>query len=215
MMAAQWAALTAIRRSRVLAVLRAPDATVFPAATTVLAEAGIDCVEITLTSPGALHALAAMARAAERDGTTIGAGTVLTRDQAAAAVDAGATFLISPSVAIDVIEVGRERGITVITGAATPTEIEAAWQLGAHMVKVFPAAQLGGPAYISAIRGPFPDIPLVPTGGIRIDVAAEYLAAGAVAIGVGGPLTGELSGEGDLKALGQRARHLRKVVDSA
>ena len=134
-------------------------------------------------------------------------------EQVRAAVEAGAQACVSPALAPEVIEACREAGVPAIPGAMTPTEIETAWRLGAEMVKVFPAS-VGGPDYVRAIRAPLPDIPLVPTGGVGIGDAAQYLAAGAVAVGIGSPLLGDACAGGDLDALRERISLLCKEIAS-
>jgi 2-dehydro-3-deoxyphosphogluconate aldolase/(4S)-4-hydroxy-2-oxoglutarate aldolase len=202
------AAVDRILGSRVVAILRARDASRFGEIASVLAEAGITTIEFTLSSDGALAALAAVAGRLP-EGVALGAGTVLDADAASAAVDAGATFLVSPAVCLDVVERGAELGVPVLAGALTPTEILAAWRAGAAAVKVFPAAEAGGPAYVKAVRAPLPHIPLVPTGGVGADNAAAYLEAGAVAVGLGGSLVGDGV---DLDALRRRAEDVVRVV---
>jgi 2-dehydro-3-deoxyphosphogluconate aldolase/(4S)-4-hydroxy-2-oxoglutarate aldolase len=203
--------LSQIRRSRVVAVLRASDASRFGDVADVLAEAGVICIEFTLSSGGALDALRKYAdRVPSR--VALGAGTVLDSEMAAAAVDSGATFLITPALCLDVIEWGVGRDVPVIAGALTPTEVLAAWRAGASAVKVFPVSTAGGPAYIRALRAPLADVPLVPTGGVAIADAARYLEAGAVAVGMGAPLLGDAGGGGDLGALGDRAAELVRRI---
>ena len=205
------AMLEPIARSRVVAVLRARDASRFVEVGTVLAEAGVTCIEFTLSSEGAVDALRAFAARLPR-GVAIGAGTVLDAEAATAAVDAGATYLISPALCRDVIERGADLGVPVIAGALTPTEILDAWRAGASAVKVFPAAEAGGPAYIRAVLAPLPHVPLIPTGGVEIDDASDYLAAGAFAVGLGGSLIGDAGAGGDLDALRARAQALVEAV---
>ncbi|MET8876191.1 bifunctional 4-hydroxy-2-oxoglutarate aldolase/2-dehydro-3-deoxy-phosphogluconate aldolase [Nocardia sp. NPDC004604] len=191
----------------VIAILRAPSAARFAEVTATLHEAGITAVEFTLNTPGALDAL----RDSSGFAHPVGAGTVLTALDAARAVDAGATYLITPTVCPEVIAEGRRLGVPVICGAFTPTEIHSAWAAGATMVKVFPAA-VGGPGYLKAIRGPLPQIPLVPTGGIGLADARAYLDAGATALGMGSPLVGDACISGDLDALRERAVAVRKAL---
>lgn len=198
----------AVAACPVVAILRASSADRFADVIDVLADAGIRAVELTFTTPDVLAALEA-ASAAHGDGLAIGAGTVMTPDEARRAVDAGAGYLISPSVGLDVIEEGKRLGVPVLPGALTPTEIVTAHRAGATMVKVFPCGSLGGPSYIKALRGPLPGIPLVPTGGVALDSAVAYLEAGAAAVGIGSPLQGDAADEqGDLDALRDRARRL-------
>jgi 2-dehydro-3-deoxyphosphogluconate aldolase/(4S)-4-hydroxy-2-oxoglutarate aldolase len=144
---------------------------------------GLSALEITLTTPGALRAIEAMARV---DGAIPGGGTVLTPDDARRVADAGGRFALSPVFDPEVVDEAHRLGLLAVPGTSTPTEILAAHRHGARLVKVFPAAALGGPAYIRAVRGPLPDIPLVPTNGVTPDTIADYLAAGSVMVGVGG-----------------------------
>lgn len=188
----------------VIAILRAANAKRFAEVTAVLHESGITAVEFTLTTAGALDALRDCAGLAH----PIGAGTVLTAADAARAVDAGAAYLITPVVSVEVIEEGRRLGVPVISGALSPTEIRQAWTAGSAMVKVFPAA-IGGPGYIRAVRAPLPDIPLVPTGGVGLGELRAYLDAGATALGIGAPLIGDACTGGDLDALRERAQLVR------
>jgi 2-dehydro-3-deoxyphosphogluconate aldolase/(4S)-4-hydroxy-2-oxoglutarate aldolase len=191
----------------VVAILRASSAARFPEVAAALHEAGVTAVEFTLTTPGALEALRECAGHAH----PLGAGTVLTAEDADKAVEAGAAYLITPTVALEVIAEGRRLGVPVIAGALTPTEIHQAWTAGATMVKVFPAS-VGGPAYISAVRAPLPHVPLVPTGGIGVADAAAYLAAGARAVGMGSPLIGDACSSGDLDPLRDRVHTLLETL---
>jgi len=199
--------MEALAQSRVVAVLRAVvgDARLLEAART-LGDAGVRVIEFTLTTPGALEALTSYASSAPPD-ACIGAGTVVSAADARRAVDAGATYLVTPVVAPEVVVVARERGVPVLVGALTPTEILVAYRAGASAVKLFPAA-LGGPRYLKLVRDPFPQVPLVPTGGIGIEEAPAYLAAGAVAVGMGGQLVGDALDGGSLAELSGRARRL-------
>lgn len=194
-----------IAESRLVAVLRAPIPDHVAEAARRLASWGVRCIEITLTIPGALGVLKELAAKGAGE-ALIGAGTVITRQEAEDAIAAGATYLLSPLFAQEVVDVGLANGVPVIPGAATPTEIAAAWRSGCAAVKVFPAAALGGPAFVKSVRDPLPDIPLLPTGGIGADDVARYLQAGAVAVGVGSPLTGSSLTSGDLTDLQRRAR---------
>ncbi|WP_436495004.1 bifunctional 4-hydroxy-2-oxoglutarate aldolase/2-dehydro-3-deoxy-phosphogluconate aldolase [Actinokineospora sp. HUAS TT18] len=189
----------------VIAILRADSATRFAEVTATLRAAGVQAVEFTLSTPGALDALRECADLG------LGAGTVLTAADAARAVDAGARYLITPAVCAEVIAEGRRLGVPVYAGALTPSEILDAWTAGASMVKVFPAS-FGGPGYISAIRAPLPHIPLVPTGGIGVAEAKAYLDAGATAVGMGGPLVGDACVGGSLAALRERALELVEAL---
>jgi 2-dehydro-3-deoxyphosphogluconate aldolase / (4S)-4-hydroxy-2-oxoglutarate aldolase len=191
-----------------IAILRSTTAVRYVDVSDVLVDAGIRAVEFTFTAPDVAAALRAYAARKPGD-VALGAGTVTTVEQAREAVEAGATYLISPALCLPVIEEGNRLGVPVLPGAFSPTEILSAWRAGAAMVKVFPASALGGPAYVKAVRGPMPDIPLVPTGGVDASNAAAYLAAGAAGVGVGTPLVADACEPGgDLDALAARARDL-------
>ena len=148
---------------------------------------GIPIVEITMTVPGAVDVIAALARQCGSQ-VLIGAGTVRHVEAARRCLDAGAQFLVSPGTNRETIEFAAERGVVMMAGALTPTEVDFAWQLGSDYVKVFPCSAVGGAAYIKALKGPFPDVPLVPTGGVNLQSAADFLKAGSAALGVGGEL---------------------------
>jgi 2-dehydro-3-deoxyphosphogluconate aldolase / (4S)-4-hydroxy-2-oxoglutarate aldolase len=149
-------------------------------------EGGISVAEITMTVPGALEVISDLAR--NSPGVLIGAGTVLNADSARRCLEAGAQFLVSPGLHLKTVEHAVHHKVLIIAGALTPTEIMAAWEAGADFVKVFPCSNVGGPSYLRALKGPFPDIPLVPTGGVNLETAQEFLRAGASALGVGGEL---------------------------
>jgi 2-dehydro-3-deoxyphosphogluconate aldolase/(4S)-4-hydroxy-2-oxoglutarate aldolase len=173
-------------------VLRCDSADVALRVADILIEAGLRAIEITMTVPNAIDAITALARRAGSSSSrpVIGAGTVIDADAARRAIDAGAQFIVSPGLVPEVIQVarGEDAGVAVLPGALTPTEILAAARAGGDLIKVFPVQQVGGPAYIRALRGPFPDIPLVPTGGVDLDNVADHFRAGATAVGVGSEL---------------------------
>jgi 2-dehydro-3-deoxyphosphogluconate aldolase/(4S)-4-hydroxy-2-oxoglutarate aldolase len=190
----------------VVAILRAADAGRFLEVGRVLYEAGVRAVELTLTSSGALEAFARLREELPSD-ALLGVGTVRSVGDAQRSVEAGATYLIAPDFRPEVAAWAVERGVPVVPGALTPTEIAAAWGAGATAVKVFPVSAVGGPAYVKAVRAPLPEVPLVPSGGVGIEDVGAYLAAGAVAVGIGSPLLGDAGDPGgDLEALGDRAR---------
>ncbi|MEU4220168.1 bifunctional 4-hydroxy-2-oxoglutarate aldolase/2-dehydro-3-deoxy-phosphogluconate aldolase [Actinoplanes sp. NPDC026623] len=195
-----------ICRSGVVAVLRAPTADAFAAIGDVLVEAGITALEVTLTSRGAVEAIAGLRRQLPA-GVAVGAGTVLTLADAKAGVDAGATFLVSP---VYVPELDGFQ-VPVYPGAFTPTEIYTASRGGAPLVKLFPAATVG-PRFIKDLHGPLPGVRIMPTGGIEITDVANWLAAGAAAVGLGGPLIGDAADGGSLARLAARARHAVDAV---
>lgn len=197
----------ALRASRVVAVLRGDDPARVVEAGVALHDAGITCLEATFTTPGAAEAIAELARRLPK--ASVGAGTVLEPAQADEAVRAGATFLVTPAPCLDVVAAAA--GAPVLAGAFTPGEVLAVWRAGASAVKIFPAAT-GGPGHVRDLRGPLPDIPFVPTGGIGVGDAAAYLQAGAVAVGLGSALTGRLEKGQDLAALQDRARALLREL---
>jgi 2-dehydro-3-deoxyphosphogluconate aldolase / (4S)-4-hydroxy-2-oxoglutarate aldolase len=147
---------------------------------------GIPIVEITMTVPGAVDVIAELRRAAPD--ILVGAGTVLDMNAALQCAEAGAQFLVSPGFNSGIAGAARETGLLLMAGALTPTEVMEAWLAGADFIKVFPCGNLGGPKYIRALKGPFPSVPLVPTGGVNLETAADYICAGVAALGVGGEL---------------------------
>ncbi|MEC3919815.1 bifunctional 4-hydroxy-2-oxoglutarate aldolase/2-dehydro-3-deoxy-phosphogluconate aldolase [Nocardia sp. CDC160] len=174
-------ALRAILADRALTVVRAPEIPDPAALAGALAGAGIRAVELTFTTPGVVDAIRAIADAGVG---IIGAGTVLTRGQAESAIEAGARFLVTPGLTEEVAEVAARREIPVVMGAFTPSEVMRAMELGAAAVKIFPARALG-PGYLKDLRGPFPDVRLIPSGGVNAGNAADFLAHGAVAVTAG------------------------------
>lgn len=176
---------------------------------------GIPTVEITMTVPGALKVLE---QTADRlgDRALLGAGTVLDAETARAAILAGAQFLVSPHLNPRVIETARRYSCVSIPAGLTPTEIVAAWEAGADFVKVFPCGQVGGAAYIRALRGPLPHIDLIPTGGVNLETAGEFLKAGAAAVGVGTELVDRRAvQEGRYEIITERARQFAEAVARA
>ena len=180
-------ALSTLREIGIVPVIRAESADAALAVVEALVEAGLTVAEITMTVPRAIDAIASVAKRFG-DKVLVGAGTVTDAATARRAVDAGAEFIVTPCLVPDVIELARRMDVAVLAGALTPTEVFEAFRLGADMVKVFPAQNVGGASYLRALRGPFPKIPLVPTGGVTLDNVGEMFDAGAVAVGVGGEL---------------------------
>lgn len=173
-------AMKIMAQDRALTVVRAPAIPDVTALAGALADGGIRAVELTFTTPDVLDHV----RAAADAGYLVGVGTVLTGDQAKAAIDAGARFLVTPGLRPDVSAVAGETEIPVLIGALTPTEVQAAVELGAAAVKIFPA-KVFGPGYLRDLHGPYPDVPLVPSGGVNTGNAAAFLAAGALAVTAG------------------------------
>lgn len=201
--------LTDLARERLLVIIRGADPEAAIQASLVLLGSGIRFLEVSLVTTDALGVIAEVTRSAP-EGSVIGAGTVLTRDDVARAAEAGARFMVTPALTESVAE-SVSLGIPVLAGAFTPTEALTAMRLGATVVKLFPSA-VGGPAYLRALRDPFPNVPFVPVGGIDVALAAEYLAVGAVAVGIGSPLVGDSARGGDLDALRARAAAFLSVA---
>ena len=147
---------------------------------------GVDMVEITMTVPGATAVVSRIAETMPQ--ILVGAGTVLNAEAAQRCLDAGAQFLVSPGINLKTLEFAQRKSVLMIAGALTPTEVMSAWEFGADLVKIFPCSQVGGASYIRALKGPFPQIPLVPTGGVNLETCAAFIEAGASALGVGGEL---------------------------
>ena len=147
---------------------------------------GIPIVEVTMTVPGAIEVISELAR--QSPDVIAGAGSVPDRETAARCVEAGAQFLTSTGLDLDVVHFAVAQNIVVFPGALTPTEVMAAWKAGPDFIKIFPCAQVGGPAYIKALRGPFPHIPFIAAGGVNQQTACDFILAGAVAVGIGGEL---------------------------
>jgi 2-dehydro-3-deoxyphosphogluconate aldolase/(4S)-4-hydroxy-2-oxoglutarate aldolase len=185
--------LKVIRDVGLIPIVRTPSAEDALRAAEAIISTGIGIAEITMTVPNALGIVEQLAKQCG-DRILIGAGTILDEEGCDAAIQAGAQFIVTPSLEFGVIETARKHLKACIPGALSPTEIVAAWRAGADLVKVFPCGPVGGPKYIKALRGPFPEIPLVPTGGVTLETTADYIRAGAAAVAVGGELV-------DLKAL--------------
>ncbi|OWA22982.1 aldolase [Streptomyces sp. CS159] len=198
---------------RLVAIVRGDDADAALRTVLTLAEEGVELIEVSLTGKDALLVIE-RARAALGPGRPLGAGTVLTADDAVAAHRAGADFAVTPGLGEGVVA-AREQGMPVLAGVMTPTDVITARTLGATALKIFPAAQAGGPAYVKALRGPFPHETLVPVGGVDEAAARAHLAAGATAVGVGSPLIGDAADGGSLDALRARARAFRAAVGEA
>jgi 2-dehydro-3-deoxyphosphogluconate aldolase / (4S)-4-hydroxy-2-oxoglutarate aldolase len=193
--------LDAIRSDRVVAVVRGERVADPAGLAATLASAGIRAVEFTFTIPSALEAI----EAASSSGAIVGAGTVRDERQARDALAAGARFLVSPACVPEAALVAHEAGVPVFLGALTPTEVDAAVKAGTTAVKLFPAG-LGGPRYLRDLRGPFPDVDFVPSGGVTEDNAREFLGAGAIAVYAGSALVPpDLVAAGDHDEIGRRA----------
>ncbi|MBQ1089330.1 bifunctional 4-hydroxy-2-oxoglutarate aldolase/2-dehydro-3-deoxy-phosphogluconate aldolase [Streptomyces sp. B93] len=203
----------ALAAHRLLAIVRGADADAALRTVLTLAEEGVELIEVSLTGADALGVIE-RAREALGPDRPLGAGTVLSADDARAAHRAGADFAVTPALG-DGVSTAAELGMPVLAGVLTPTEILTARTLGATALKVFPAARAGGPDYLRALRGPFPHDLFVPVGGVDASAARAYLTAGATAVGVGSPLVGDAADGGSLAALRERARAFRAVVREA
>ncbi len=170
----------------IVAVVRSPDSQQLVEAVRALADGGVTVAEITMTVPGALDVVKAV-RAALGDRVLLGAGTILDPETARAAILAGAEYIVSPTINLEVIKMCQRYDKLIMPGAFTPTEILTAWEAGADIVKVFPA-DVVGPAFFKAVKGPLPQIRLMPTGGVDLTTAPAFLKAGACCLGVGGQL---------------------------
>ena len=206
--------LDLIRRSGVIAIMRATSSDQLLRAAEAIRAGGVCAIEVTMTTPGALSIIEQATTRFDQD-VAFGAGTVLDAESARAAILAGAQFIVAPAFQPGMVGACRRYSIPVFPGAYTPTEILTAWESGADMVKVFPAS-LGGPALIKAIKAPLPQVELVPVGGVKVDNTAEFIRAGAAAVGVGSALINrQLLVSQDWAALTERAQRLITEVQRA
>jgi 2-dehydro-3-deoxyphosphogluconate aldolase / (4S)-4-hydroxy-2-oxoglutarate aldolase len=199
-----------LTRTKVIAVLRASDVSALTLVCDVLVEEGILSLELTLTTPGLLEALPNLVDR-YADTADVGVGTILAESEAQRALDCGAQYLVTPTMNLPVVNLAVEHQIAVFPGGLTPTELAAGWEAGATAVKIFPAQTVGA-GYLKHLRGPFPELQAVPSGGVDLDASREWLAAGASAVSIGGPLLGDALKGGDLSALRDRCRAVREVV---
>lgn len=203
--------LDGIMECGIAAVVRAESADLALKAIEAALEGGVNVIEVTFTVPGALEIIRTLARTIGGD-AILGAGTVLAPQTATDAIEAGARFIVSPCTSMAVIEATKLKGVPVFPGALTPTEVVTAWQSGADLVKIFPANVMG-PSYLKDLHGPLPQVKFMPTGGVGLDTAMDYLKAGAAALGVGGDLINKkLMAEGNFAEITARARQFRSIV---
>jgi 2-dehydro-3-deoxyphosphogluconate aldolase / (4S)-4-hydroxy-2-oxoglutarate aldolase len=177
---------TRIVETGIVPVIRASSPEEARFAAEAMARGGIAIAEITMTVPQAIEVISGLRKDLPR--VLIGAGTVLNAEMARCCLRAGASFLVSPALDLEIIRLAAKEHVVMMAGALTPTEVLTAWNAGADFIKVFPCAQVGGPAYIKALTGPFPHLRLVPTGGVNLENAADYVRSGAAALGIGGEL---------------------------
>ena len=206
--------LDIIRQTGVIAIMRTQSSEQLLRAADAIREGGVRAIEVTMTTPGALSVIEqAVARYQHADQEVLfGAGTVLDAESARAAILAGAQFIVAPSFSPGLVEICRRYSVPVMPGAYTPTEIVTAWECGADMVKVFPAG-VGGPALIKALKAPLPQIELVPVGWVKLENTADFVRAGAAAVGVGSALINQkLLDSQDFGTLTERARRFIEEV---
>ena len=207
--------LQRIRDTGLIPVVRAESADQAMRAVKAIKAGGVDVLEVTMTVPGAIGVIEQVAKAFG-DEALIGAGTVLDLETAQACIQAGAQFIVSPALNEEMIAFCRDNDIAVFPGALTPTEILSAWNAGADAVKVFPAGAVGGASYLKALKAPLPQIELVPTGGVNLKTAADFIKAGAMALGVGADLVDvKALRDGNAELITERARQFLEIVRAA
>ena len=200
-----------IRQTGIVAIMRANSSEQLLAAADAVKAGGVNAIEVTMTTPGAISVIE---QATSRYGEEVifGVGSVLDPETARAAILAGAQFVVCPTLRLSTIEMAHRYDVPVVPGAYTATEVLTAWEAGADMVKVFPSS-VGGPGYIKALKGPLPQIPLVPVGGVNLDTTADFIRAGAEVVGVGGSLINQkLLDAGEFETITENARRYREEV---
>ena len=203
--------LKTLREIGLVPVLRAESETQALALASAIAAGGVTVLEITMTVPGAIRVMRRLAE--ERPDILIGAGTVLDPETARMCILEGAQFVVSPALNIKTIEMCHRYGVAVLPGALTPTEIVTAWEAGADVVKIFPASSLGGAKYLKSVKAPLPQVEMIPTGGVSQATAAEFLEAGAFALGVGADLVNlKAIAEGHPETITESARNYLAIV---
>ena len=207
--------LQTIREIGIIPVVRAQSAEEAMKAIDAIREGGVSLLEITMTVPGAVGVIEEVSQRYGAE-ALVGAGTVLDGETARACILAGAQFVVSPALNLETIAVCRRYGVAVMPGALTPTEVVQAWSAGADFVKVFPAGAMGGASYIKSLKAPLPQIELVPTGGVSLKTAADFIKAGASALGVGADLVDvKAIREGQAHVITERAREFVRIVKEA
>ncbi len=204
-----------IRDTGVIPVVRATSADEAMRAIDAIREGGISVLEITMTVPGAIAVIEEVSKRYGNE-ALVGAGTVLDPEIAEACVSSGAQFIVSPALNVETIACCRRLGVAIMPGALTPTEVVQAWNAGADFVKVFPAGAVGGASYLKALKAPLPQIELVPTGGVSLKTAADFIRAGAAALGVGADLVDiKAIREGQGALITERAKQFLQIVREA
>ena len=199
----------------IVPVVRASSADEAMQAIDAIREGGVNVLEITMTVPGAVGVIAEVSKR-YGDSVVVGAGTVLDPETARECIDAGAVFVVSPALNLETIAACIEAGVPVMPGALTPTEVVTAWNAGADMVKIFPAGAVGGPSYLKNLKGPLPQIKMIPTGGVSLKTAQDFIKAGASALGVGTDLVDvKAIRAGDSQVVTDRAKQFIELVREA
>jgi 2-dehydro-3-deoxyphosphogluconate aldolase/(4S)-4-hydroxy-2-oxoglutarate aldolase len=207
--------LQRIRDTGLIPVVRAETSDLAKRAVEAIKAGGVDVLEVTMTVPGAIEVIEQLAKAFGGD-ALIGAGTVLDPETASKCADAGAQFIVSPTLNEDTIAFCNRNDVAVFPGALTPTEVVRAWNAGADAVKVFPAGAVGGASYLKALKAPLPHIELIPTGGVSLKTAADFIKAGAMALGVGADLVDTKAlREGRDELITERARQFLVIIREA
>jgi 2-dehydro-3-deoxyphosphogluconate aldolase/(4S)-4-hydroxy-2-oxoglutarate aldolase len=207
--------LQRIHEIGLIPVLRAQSATEALQLADAIAAGGVPVLEVTMTVPGAVDVIRQIVEHSG-DRNLVGAGTVMDPETARACMLAGAEFFVTPSLKVSTIEMAKRYSKVICPGALTPTEVVTAWEAGADIVKIFPCGNVGGPKYIKALRGPFPQIEMIPTGGVNLENAGEFLKAGACAVAVGGELVDSKSvAEGRFDVIEDRARQYLAAITRA
>jgi 2-dehydro-3-deoxyphosphogluconate aldolase/(4S)-4-hydroxy-2-oxoglutarate aldolase len=199
----------------IVPIVRASSAAQARKAVEAVCAGGIPIVEVTMTVPGAIDLIRELVNSLGKD-VLFGAGTVLDAETAQRCIDAGAEFLVSPGFDLGTVQLANRLGKPIMAGALSPTEVIAAWRAGSDFVKIFPCGTVGGAKYIKALKAPLPQIPMVPTGGVNLNTAAEFIEAGAEALGVGGELVlASALKSGDMKAIIETACQFLTIVREA
>ncbi|MDX6611231.1 MAG: 2-dehydro-3-deoxyphosphogluconate aldolase / (4S)-4-hydroxy-2-oxoglutarate aldolase [Blastocatellia bacterium] len=204
--------LNRIRDTGLIPVVRAESSAMAVRAVAALQAANLDIIEVTMTVPGAVEVIRTLTEEYGAD-ALIGAGTVLDPETAQACIQAGAQFIVSPALNEETIAYCRDQDVAIFPGALTPTEVVRAWKAGADAVKVFPAGAVGGASYLKALKAPLPQIELIPTGGVSLKTAADFIKAGAMALGVGADLVDPKAlNEGNDALITERGRQFLEIV---
>jgi len=204
-----------IKEVGIVPVVRAASAKQAMLAAEAVSAGGIPIVEITMTVPGAVEVIAHLSKSLRSD-LLIGAGTVLDAETAKRCIDAGAEFIVSPGFDLETVKFVKDAGKLMMAGALTPSEVIAAWKAGSDFVKIFPCGTVGGAKYIKALKGPLPHIPMIPTGGVNLNTAADFILAGAVALGIGGELVSAVAlASGNAVPIVEAAQEFVAIVRNA